>query len=84
MAVAEDDEVAHPGWWVVLVDGVAALQVEDGLDDDLVVADPGLDLRDRGGAVPLDPTDSLGVQVFGFDVGLDLAFPERAGVTVEQ
>ena len=48
--VAEDDELAHPGWWVVLVDGVATGHVEDGLDDDLVVADPVPDLGERGGA----------------------------------
>ena len=40
VAVAEDDELSHPGWWVVGVDRVAA-GVEDGLDGDPVVADPG-------------------------------------------
>jgi hypothetical protein len=44
VAVAEEDEVAHPAGWVVGVDGVAAGHVEDGLDDDLVVADPVPDL----------------------------------------
>ena len=61
VSVAEDDQVAHPGWWVVGVDGVTALHVEDGLDDDLWwptqdlilarVAAPAFDGADAGGAV---------------------------------
>ena len=35
VAVAELDELSHPCGWVVLVDGVAAGHVQDGLDDDL-------------------------------------------------
>jgi len=46
VAVAEVDEVAHPAGWLVGVDGVAAGHVEDGLDDDLVVVDPGAALGD--------------------------------------
>ena len=65
VAVAEVDEVAHPGGWVVGVDGVAAGHVEDGLDDDVVVADPGADLGEGGGAELLDLADGEG---FGLEV----------------
>jgi hypothetical protein len=50
VAVAEDDQLSHPWRWVVGVDGVAALEVEDRSDDDLVVADPGFDLGQGGRA----------------------------------
>ena len=59
------DEVAHPWWWVVGVDGVASGHVEDGLDDDVVVADPVADLGEGGGAELLDLADGEGV---GFEV----------------
>ena len=36
--VAEDDQVAHPAGWVVGVDGVGAVAVEDGADGDVVGA----------------------------------------------
>ena len=74
VAVAEVDEVAHPGGWVVGVDGVAAVHVQHGLDDDLVVADPGPDLGEGGGAELLDLTDGEGVgfEVAGVDAGVDL------------
>src|SRR4029078_5882498 len=48
--VAQVDEVTHPRWWVVGVDGVASGHVQHRLDDDLVVADPGADLGEGGGA----------------------------------
>ena len=84
------DEVSHPGGWVVVVDGVAALHVEDGLDDDLVVADPVADLGQGGGAELLDLTGRDGgsavtvdLEVGGVDAGVDLDLrrgrPSRAG-----
>ena len=76
VAVTEDDEVAHPLWWVVGVDRVASGHVQHGLDHDLVVADPGADLGEGGGAELLDLADGEGVgfEVAGVDpdVGLDL------------
>jgi hypothetical protein len=75
VVVAEVDEVPHPSGWVVGVDGVAAGHVEDGLDDDLVVADPVADLGQGGGAELLDLADGQGVgfQIASLDadVGLD-------------
>ena len=68
MAVAEVDEVPHPSGWVVLVDGVAAGHVQDGLDDDLVVADPVADLGEGGGAELLDLTDRERRAAVGVDV----------------
>ena len=59
------DEVTHPGGWVVGVDGVASGHVEDGLDDDLVVADPVADLGEGDGAELLDLTGGEGA---GFEV----------------
>ena len=74
VVVAEVDEVAHPSGWVVGVDGVAAGHVEDGLDDDVVVADPVADLGEGGGAELLDLTDGEGVrfEVADLDAGVDL------------
>ena len=40
VAVAEGDEVAHPGGWVVLVDLVGASQVQDGFHDQCGVSQP--------------------------------------------
>ena len=83
------DELAHPGGWVVDVDGVAALHVQDGLDDDLVVADPVADLGQGGGAELLDLPGREGgaalgvdVEVGGVDAGvdLDLRFAGRLGL----
>ena len=51
--VAEDDEFAHPGGWVVGVDGVGAGHVEDGLDGDPGPAGPVLDPGDGGRPEPL-------------------------------
>ena len=74
MAVAEVDEVAHPVGWVVGVDGVAAGHVEDGLDDDLVVADPVADLGEGGGAELLDLAggEGVGFEVVALDAGVHL------------
>ena len=41
--VAQDHQFAHPRGWVVLVDGVAAVQVEDRLDPRVRVVEPGAD-----------------------------------------
>ena len=61
------------------VDGVAALHVQDGLDDDLVVADPVADLGQGGGAELLDlpgrergPAGGVDVEVVGVDADVDL------------
>jgi len=74
VAVAQVDEVTHPRWWVVGVDGVAAGDVEDGLDDDLVVADPVADLGEGGGAELLDLAggEGVGFEVAGLDAGVHL------------
>ena len=92
MVVAEVDEVAHPSGWVVGVDGVAAGHVEDGLDDDLVVADPVADLGEGGGAELLDLADgqrgaavAVDLEVGGLDpdVRLDLRAAGPLGLAGE-
>ena len=79
MAVAEVDEVAHPAGWVVGVDGVTAGHVQHRLDHHLVVADPGADFGEGGGAELLDfaGRQSVGLEVAGVDAGvhLDLGLP---------
>ena len=62
LAVAKHDEVTHPAGRVVLVDRIASLHVQHGLDDDLVVADPVPDLGEGGGPELLDLAD--GDEVF--------------------
>jgi hypothetical protein len=57
--VAQDDELAHPGGWVVLVDGVGAGEVQDGSDADPGVGDPLLDPGGGGRAEPLDLAEGL-------------------------
>ena len=65
------------GSWIV--EGVAALHVQDGLDDDLVVADPVADLGQGGGAELLDlaggergAAGGVDVEVVGVDADVDL------------
>ena len=61
----------------MVVDGVTSGHVEDGLDDDLVVADPGPDLGEGGGAELFDVPDGegvvagVGVDVVGDVVGVE-------------
>jgi hypothetical protein len=72
--VAELDEVAHPGGWVVGVDRIGPVHPQDGLDGGAGVAEPGLDLLGGGGAEVLDLADSVG----GVEVEVELG-PRRSG-----
>ena len=68
VAVAELDELFHPFGWVVLVDGVTAVHVQDREEVDLVVADPLAELGHGGGAEAFDGADREGGSALGVDV----------------
>ena len=87
--VAEDDEFAHPGGWVVGVDGVGAGHVEDGLDGDPGPAGPVLDPGDGGRPEPLHGPEPGPVavavepeQVGQGQVEVELGLRQRPGGTV--
>jgi hypothetical protein len=65
--VAEDDELAHPRWWVVPVHGVGAGQVQDGADGGLRVLEPAADEvgGDRAEAFGLPDDGGTGGEVGG-------------------
>ena len=83
VAVAELDELSHPGGWVVGVDGVAAGHVQHREDLDLGVADPLAELGHGGRAEAFDGADrergsALGVDVEVLGVDEDVE-PDLAG-----
>ena len=82
VAVAEDDEVAHPLWWVVLVHGIGAAHVQHRLELDLAdPLEPGLDQIERRSTALLHGPGRQVAGEGGAEIGeVDVQVDRRAGL----